>query len=295
MNNLEEQLKKLKQISLSKEERSLLDRHIYNLVDNKIQKTKFKSPYVNHIFKITSFAFASFFILLVSGSSVLSYQSKGALPGDRLYSFKINVREEVQGAFITSPKEKIIWQQNRVAKRIDEVKTLAKEGSLTVEKTTVVGKALDTHMAKIDKEIKALKTENLDAFNETKEALSPIIEKHQSELLEVAKVSDIDLNKDSKTKIDTLNVVGNIKTEEIKIGTESKNIINTENTTQKEETKKAVESMITKVQKEVESIKNIGEVPEILNKEIKTDSTINTTIKETELKNTNVEKAIITQ
>lgn len=93
----------------------------------------------------------SIFLVFVCGS--ISVVANSALPGDPLYTFKLNVNEEVKGAFLKTPDAKIAWQKTRIQTRLNEIQILAQSKTLTPAKQATLEKALDEHVGALTKEI----------------------------------------------------------------------------------------------------------------------------------------------
>lgn len=149
-----EQLKMLKTVSLTHEEKGALRASVargIQLLQSKPQKSYFYRG-VEHGLRIGLSTFL--FIVFVGGS--VSVVADNSLPGDPLYSFKINVNEEVKGAFLKTPEDKLSWQKSRIDKRLTEIKTLAASKTLTKEKQQTAQKALDTHIEALSKELGTL-------------------------------------------------------------------------------------------------------------------------------------------
>lgn len=276
MENLEEQLKNASHIKMTPSERSFMRANIASFMNiHDIRQGKYvKSPY-HHFWNPLLVTLCSIMFIIASGGTV-SYSAKGALPGDALYNFKLNVTEEVQGILITSPTQKIIWQQNRVAKRIDEVKQLAANGELTLEKATIVEKAIEEHIAKVDEKVQILAKENPQELAKTTDVLNSIIANHDKDLKELEQIEN------TKTEVkDAENKASLLKKEETKnidsttsttntvytntgilpVPTESSSTIKIpeikEKALEKSESSTALINILSKIQKESESINEI--------------------------------------
>ncbi|MBY0328790.1 hypothetical protein K2Q02_01715 [Patescibacteria group bacterium] len=154
MENKLEQLKKLKSITLSNEERGLIRSHAARLV-----MTQVAAPVPSLFFRGVQHGLrmalsAMFFVVFVGGS--VSAIADSALPGDPLYSFKLNVNEEVKGAFLKTPEEKVVWQKNRIENRVNEIKTLAASNTLTQAKQEKAKQAISVHVQELSKELTVL-------------------------------------------------------------------------------------------------------------------------------------------
>ena len=273
MKKFQEKLEEISKIRMTNAERDLLRLNILKFIDNhstkEIKKStyKVKSPYAFHIFKITGIVFASF-VILIAGGSGISVKANMALPGDILYKFKVNTVEEVRGAFITSSKAKLIYNQARVAKRIEEVKTLAETGELTAEKTAEIEKVLDTHIAEIDKVAKELKAEDPLEFQKATEEMAPLIEQHKNNLNDLKIISEKEISDVIKTEEDKIGMIAGteplittpVNTTDVK--PEIKEVTEKQATSSKE-TSKAVDGIIAKIEKETVSIKAIGEAVQV--------------------------------
>lgn len=288
MENIEKKLREITKIRMTNDERFLLRLNISKFMENHIpENTKAKtsinkSYYSMHIFKITGMVFASFVLLFIGGNSI-SNKAESSLPGDFLYSLKINTIEEVRGAFIKSPQEKLLYTQSRVAERIKEIKSLSQAGELTAEKTAEIEKALDTHMADITKVVKELKEEDPEEFKKATDIMAPIIEQHKNDLNSIKADNEKEINdnkdteqpyqsKDEAVLIPEKNTE-NKTTEDI---TDTKKSPIISSVTEKQaissmETSKVVDGIIAKIEKEAISIKSIDETQDIENK-VKSDN-----------------------
>jgi len=155
-----EQLKKIKSITLSNEERGLIRSHAARLV-----MTEVAAPVPSLFFRGVQHGLrmalsAMFFVVFVGGS--VSAIADSALPGDPLYSFKLNVNEEVKGAFLKTPEEKVVWQKSRIENRVNEIKTLADSNTLTQAKQEKAKQAISVHVQELSKELTVLSDESPD-------------------------------------------------------------------------------------------------------------------------------------
>ncbi len=200
MENLEEQLKNASHIKMTPSEHSFMRSNIASFMNiHDMRQGKYvKSPY-HHFWNPLLVTLCSIMFIIASGGTV-SYSASGALPGDALYNFKLNVTEEVQGILITSPTARIMYQQNLVAKRIEEVKQLAASGELTVETAAIAERAIEEHIAKVDENVQILAKENPSELAKTANALKNIIDIHDKDLKELEKIEDKKTEKDTEDK-----------------------------------------------------------------------------------------------
>lgn len=158
------QLHILKNISLSEEERGSLRAHLTQTVSANVcipptSLSVYFSKGIQHGLRMSLSAL--FFVIFVGGS--VSAIADSALPGDPLYTFKINVNEEVKGVFLSTAEEKVAWQKNRVETRVAEIKTLADSKTLTKAKQEKVHQALTVQVDKLSKELTVLSDETPSA------------------------------------------------------------------------------------------------------------------------------------
>ncbi len=280
MENLEKQLKNASNIRMTESEHSFMRSNIISFINihDIRQGSYIKSPY-RHFWNPLLVTLCSIMFIIASGGTI-SYNATDALPGDKLWQFKI-INEEVQGILITSPTEKIMWQQNRVAERINEVKQLAATDKLTTETAAIAERAIEKHIAKIDEDVQILAKENPDELTKTAEALNTIIASHDQDLQKLVEIEDvkqeakdaiqkIELKKiedtSTKTPADDLNTLPTTNTGVIPITSES---LTTAKIPAGKEPKEpmvleksvssvAVTNIISKIKKESESINEIS-------------------------------------
>lgn len=147
-------LKIFKQAVLTDEERNLMRAHAARIVIASpvlVTESFFKRG-VQHGLRI---ALSSMLFVIFIGGSV-SAVANNALPGDPLYSFKINVNEEVKGLFLKTPEEKVVFQKQRIESRVSEIQTLAESNSLTQAKQEIAAKAINSNIAALSTNLTTL-------------------------------------------------------------------------------------------------------------------------------------------
>ena len=114
------------------------------------------------------FNFNKWRILRWSGSMVvllavsISYMAEKAIPGDALYSIKVDFNEELRGTLARGSYEKVVWETERLNRRIAEAQLLADEGRLTHEAEIEVASAIQVHSDNARREIENLKLSDKD-------------------------------------------------------------------------------------------------------------------------------------
>ena len=101
------------------------------------------------------FKFAGSFVLLFALS--ISYLAERAIPGDVLYAVKVDFNEEVRSTLARGSYDKVVWETERLNRRISEARLLADEGRLTEEVEAQVASAVKLHSDNARKEIENLK------------------------------------------------------------------------------------------------------------------------------------------
>ena len=144
MNKIEKDLEKIKQIKLREDEKALIRANLVDRINGRPLLSPYKfdfSPYVLisnwnrfSLMKVGSFAVLFMFIF---GSS-LTYASEQSLPGEALYSIKVNVKEEIEIKLANTPEKKANVEKAHIEKRLEEISTLKDEGNLTEENSAIV-------------------------------------------------------------------------------------------------------------------------------------------------------------
>jgi hypothetical protein len=92
----------------------------------------------------------------------VSYLAEKAVPGDALYAVKVGINEEMRSTLARGSYEKVVWETERLNRRISEARLLADEGRLTVEVEEQVADAVRVHSENARKEIENLKLTDKD-------------------------------------------------------------------------------------------------------------------------------------
>jgi hypothetical protein len=197
---MEDKLQKLntfKSVSLSEEECHLLRAHGAHVMTTMIPVVT-QSLFHRGVQHGLRIALSTFLFIVFVGSSV-SVVANNALPGDPLYSFKLNVNEEIKGLFLKTTEEKVVWQKNRIESRVSEIKTLAESKTLTKAKQETVKRAIDGHVKALSSELSTL------SDKEPNNALTVTASLEQS--LKANKQAIANGINDSESKTDALNAV----------------------------------------------------------------------------------------
>lgn len=122
---------------------------------------------------------AAFMVLLISTGGI-TYASESSLPGDLLYDFKVEVVEEVQGAFKFSPEAKAEWDAKRMQRRFDEAEELKNQGKLNPESKFKIKEQMKEHKQEFKDHLEELKNKgNLDRADEMENEFKPLLDQEK--------------------------------------------------------------------------------------------------------------------
>lgn len=122
-------------------------------------------------------------LLLIVGGGGISYASYDSLPGDALYSVKINVTENIEERLAFGTEAKVQIQTEKVERRLNEAQTLAQKKDLSPEKKQIVKENLEKNVEKVTKTIEDLKNEgNIDEALDATSKITPVLEAHKEAL-----------------------------------------------------------------------------------------------------------------
>ncbi len=101
-------------------------------------------------------------ILILSGGASLFAEQ--ALPGDSLYSLKVNVNENVRGLAAVTPEAKAKFALEVTGRRLQEAATLSTRGQLTAENSEIIRQQLIKQVGQVKNQVASLaSTNNLKA------------------------------------------------------------------------------------------------------------------------------------
>ncbi len=156
MENELQKLNRIKNISLNEIERGILRAHaVHTMKTTIVVNNSISSIFQRGVYHGLRIALSSFLFIIFTGGTV-SAVADNALPGDPLYSFKLNVNEQVKEFFFKTPEEKVAYQKKRIENRVQEIQTLADSETLTKAKQETVKKALDSHIRDLSKDLNNL-------------------------------------------------------------------------------------------------------------------------------------------
>ena len=128
--------------------------------------------------KIVAIAVIATFVFTSGGTS---FVAASALPGDTLYSIKVNFNEEIQSIAAVSANAKVKVEVKRTEKRLEEAEALSKSGKLNAETQAIIENNIERHSETIKENIATLTSENaVETVKEVVADLATSIEAHQA-------------------------------------------------------------------------------------------------------------------
>ncbi len=140
MENIEQKLKQIRNISMTDGEKSVMRQYLKGYMAQYRPLLR-PSPYTSHIHIFSRLAALSLIAVILGGGGISAAASK-ALPGETLYKVKIHVNEEVKGFFAVTPKQKLVFQEARLEERFKEIRFLAQTPSENIEAPKELAQAI---------------------------------------------------------------------------------------------------------------------------------------------------------
>ena len=148
---------------LSNEEKS----SIRFAISEKINSTSIPTPFWSFTF-IRSYHYIPvalvLFVLVGSGAGIFAQNS---LPGDALYSMKININEKMESFLAVTTRQAAEVDAIQATRRLDEAETLATKGELTDAKNKVIQDSFSNKVISLN-----TRFEKLDEAGETESAVA---------------------------------------------------------------------------------------------------------------------------
>ncbi len=201
---LERLIQSAKQIKLSPEKKDLIRARIQDFIEltpiTKSTSKPFVSPFgvrisVSYFSKAISFAL----IVLIAGGGTISYASENTLPGDTLYTVKVNVKEPLEEKLAFSPQARLEVKTKQVEKRLTEAQTLLQKNDTTPSKHQEVEDRVEKQVEEISQTITELQEKgDVETILTTTSKLQPVLKAHQEALKEVAHNSEKTISENSE-------------------------------------------------------------------------------------------------
>ena len=143
----------LKTVMLSAEEKAVIKSRLISFMDEHPLPIPsddwygIRSPLRMKTLQTVRAALSIMVITVLVGGSVAA-AAEGSLPGDALYSVKVNINETMRSAVTVSPKGKAVWDAQRAARRLEEAEKLAVKGQLDADTTLALEAKFEEHAEK---------------------------------------------------------------------------------------------------------------------------------------------------
>ncbi|NBD73901.1 hypothetical protein GVX82_02570 [Patescibacteria group bacterium] len=195
MNDFFTQLKNATtEITLSTNERERLrDRltRYSDFVRIREEVTPAREPFLAHVSRLVHRRFvpSALVALVLVATSGVSWAAEGAVPGDPLYSVKVNLNEELVEALSFGGASRLSWEVARAERRLAEAATLASRGALDPTRGAELAERLEQHVLSVTQQAHDLRAENGIAVLDASSELQNALDAHEAILVSLA-VSD---------------------------------------------------------------------------------------------------------
>lgn len=202
-NDFKKFISNAKKIELSSEKKDFIRARLQDFIEFTPVATKL-SP-INSTFYISKFSMLNLskavsfaLIVLIAGGSTISYASEDTLPGDTLYTVKVNFKEPIQETLAIGPEAKLGVKTKQVEKRLTEAQVLIKNNDLTPEKHKEVEMRVEKQVEEISQKIDELQEKgDVETILATTSKLQPVLKAHQEALQK-----EVDSKKSEKTEVE---------------------------------------------------------------------------------------------
>lgn len=195
LNNLKQEAQKIR---LSTAERASMRANIFG-APAPYTPARAKSPYVFFFTFQRAVAFALVLVVLVGSTS--AYAAGGSVPGDLLYTVKVNVNEPLRGALAVSNQAKINFHTNVAEERLKEAETLASKGRLGKDETAQIEASFDLHIAEAASIAEELENEEPGSGEEASITLDSSIAAHGNILARIGSGSNDKATKENSRSL----------------------------------------------------------------------------------------------
>lgn len=146
-------------VSLDERERRQLRKNLVSFMQQNpryIPDAEVETFSLYRIFELAFPRFALGVLMFVGVGASVTFASQASVPGDFLYSFKVNVYEPVVSKLATSDTSQAVWEARRAQNRLKEAAKLAEESKLTDEAAADLRLHFQKHLEKTQRNIDTL-------------------------------------------------------------------------------------------------------------------------------------------
>lgn len=165
----------------------------------------FRSHFVSNIFvyvRQRKFVPSLAIVLLLCVTGGVSALAEDALPGDSLYSLKVNVNEQVKGFVAVTPEAKARLAVETTERRLQEAVILSSQGKLTDENKQIIQGQLSKNATDVKNSVATLvASDNISVAQEVAINFEASLKTHELILETIAKNADASAQGTSTTSI----------------------------------------------------------------------------------------------
>jgi len=132
------------------------------------------------------YAPAALGLVFIAASTGVSFAAEKAVPGEPLYSVKVNFNEEVVGALSFSEEAKTDWEVRRAERRLEEAGRLASRGVFTDDLREQVTEQFTLHAARVAEKAKSIGGVNPAYAAEVSNEFESALDAHEAILVSLA-------------------------------------------------------------------------------------------------------------
>ena len=176
-----------KNVNLSSMEKSLIRDSLSTFMNSK----PLPSPYLRKtdifVWFKQRYAFVGVLVAVFFVLEGTTFAAQKSLPGDILYSVKINLNEKVESLLATTPKATAEIEVKHATTRLKEAEDLSVKGELTVEKNTEIKNSFTRAVDSINKNIKELKDKgDSKSVSEVNDKLENNVDLHYQAFIDIS-------------------------------------------------------------------------------------------------------------
>ena len=144
---LSEQLRHSSHITLSHKERDEMREYLtrYTQMKPVREASRPRTERTRIVFHFSQ-ALAALLIVVVTASTTVAAAAESSLPGETLYTIKVDVNESVRTAIALSPESKTAWAVERAERRIAELSALTERGDIDETLREEIDERIDEHV-----------------------------------------------------------------------------------------------------------------------------------------------------
>lgn len=202
-----------KRSTLQKEEKSQIRETLFSFMqehpvrNGQIIRHRYQNPNIWMSMLLRPAIVALLLVFVVGGG--VGYAAEKSLPGDLLFSVKVNINEEIHGLFVFSEEAKANWQIERVERRLKETEKLALQDRLNKQTNETITSNFENHVNSASGHIAALEAQgNLLIAEDLNSRLESSLIAHEK-VFQVLSQENMAINPVSEKVSDQINKITN--------------------------------------------------------------------------------------